>query len=273
MSSHLTTPGESAGFAFESMTGCDLSLPRDKFMPYHTVEEIIEHLDTAVERGDLSEARWLPGRLVQAVINDKIERPSLFHVEEVEHATGMAIGFYAGTLSIGGLRDYFATLGQDDDFMYSYVKKMNDSATREGTEPRNCEATANLIMQRADREPDVLAIPLAGGGVVAGIQTLLYYRAVSGSADSVVYPVRFSHYKSGDPLPHVTQAETEHLRSLVGDGLRPVIINEDTAKGTSLRIARQFFGDMFGRNVEAVYCHDVTRGFGSSSPTAGIVRY
>jgi hypothetical protein len=144
-----------------------------------------------------------------------------------------------------------------------------DSATEAGTRPESCKAAAELIAASSD---DILLVPLGGGGIVAGIQTFLYYRDMTHSDKSVLYPIRFSRNKSKDTVPQVSPAEEEYLKEAVGRGLKPVVLDEDTAFGYTLRNAKDHFSSMFSSRVEAFYCHRIGAGlFGPSS--AGQVYY
>jgi hypothetical protein len=262
-----------SGFGFEALVDQrDLPPPnpyRYERDPAHTVATMAGHLQEALHSGDMDHTRWLPGRLVAAALADKIARPEAEgHLSRVRTLTDMALKFYEGTLTAEECEGVVDSFAGDAAFMQTAVRCVTDTATEAGTIPRNCRAAANVIAG-LHPDSDVLLIPLATGGVVAGMQTHLYHRRLTGSQDSALYPVRFSKHKAGDEEPQLTNEERELLLSSAEDGLRPVVLDEDVGSGQTLRAATEYFRKAFGTRVDAVFCYDVTRLDKYERPTAG----
>jgi hypoxanthine-guanine phosphoribosyltransferase len=106
-------------------------------------------------------------------------------------------------------------------------------------DPIHSRETAK-ILSNVYRGSEILMIAMANGAVGPGMDVLFRYQSLTGSTESVFYPVRFSVYKSGDEFPYITSEEQAMLEEL-GDRREILIFDEDINSGQTIVTARDFF--------------------------------
>jgi hypothetical protein len=131
------------------------------------------------------------------------------------------------------------TIGED--LLKANLTRRDDILTWEATNPYLSKNTAEKLAER-QKGADILFIPLAHGGVPAGMDTFLFYRDATETTNSLLYPVRFSLHKLKDRAPRITREEKNLLREK-SEGRRVVIFDDDTQNyiGSTISRAMGFF--------------------------------
>lgn len=181
-------------------------------------------------------------RIVRVAINHKIANESPESIAQVIRAIDFALRIYRGEVSSTQVRTY--RINTPERLLKEPAIQKQDNVTWFACTPEKSRETA-LRIADANQGADILMIALAHGGIIAGMDVYLRYCEITKSSGSTIYGVRFSTQKSKDVVPQISELELEILKRV--SRLRaPIIFDEDSASGATMREARKFFAQELG---------------------------
>lgn len=190
-------------------------------------------------------------RIIRGVLDGKIKQNSGNSVVDVVNAaTEAALSVYSNPGShVERLDNLVNTLERtgNSHLLYAPVVQGVDSVTLKAAQGHLSEESAHYFKE-ALGGGDALFLLVGHGGIMAGMDTFLKYKAATGSENSIAYPVRFSRDKMKDKTPQLDRDEIEYLRK-VAEEKDVVVFDEDSYTGGTLRL--------FGNYLEKEICfHD-----------------
>ena len=214
---------------------------------------VLSGLKGLLDNPDTEESKikrvFLPPRLVWAAANYKIRMGMPESEKFMLEAIKLAMAFYEGSATTSSV-DKFTDRVENEipDFQDQEVSQVEDSVTWWGSSPHYSDRTARKMLHKCGYG-DVLLIALGQGGVAAGMDVFLRYRALSFTRNSVFYTARLSMHKVHDEAPQLEDSEIDFLKE-AAKGKNIVLFDEDTSSGETMRKAVEFFGTKFeGRRV------------------------
>lgn len=130
--------------------------------------------------------------------------------------------FYANYMNLLDV----SVMGEIDDFSWKC------------SSPENSEKSVKELIHFFDGG-DILFLPIAHGGIIAGMYTFLRYQEKSNHSNSLFYPIRLSIDKKSDNKPQLTREEENYLREIKGKR-SIVVFDEDVVDGTTTDIFGTF---------------------------------
>jgi len=192
-----------------------------------------------------------PPRVIRAIIDYKIEHPETEGRIEpyVMKAVDFALSVYRNHKNTEKLFDECNGLlkALQKDFLdlanNSAVRQTWDSETWDATHPDSSKVTASKLEEML-KGTEVLFIPMAHGGVPAGLDVFLRY-CDGKLGKSVFYPVRFSRGKHNDFSPRISNEELRYLTTEASNR-KVVVFDEDSYSNNTLwRVVDLFFNQTF----------------------------
>lgn len=223
-------------FAFE-----DVSMESRRITPWQgTASEVLDSMAQPVN-GEYGAAWlganfWHPSRVARAVIDYATGDD---RVELVTQATQFAVRAYAGELTKSDITTMDAAVASRDIDRRD-VTQLADDTTWRATAWGFSRDSARRLTTQTNGE-SIFMVPICHGGLVAGIQTGLFY-ARECQADVGMFPVRYSRSteKHNDLEPQLDDASLEHIAARSAD--QPIVVFDEDAFG----------GHSVGRVVDAL---------------------
>jgi hypothetical protein len=98
-------------------------------------------------------------------------------------------------------------------------------------------------------------VPLAHGGVSAGIDVFMRYNQLSHSESSIIYPVRFSIHKLSDKTPILREVEKEYIKDMAKTHT-VILFDEDSGMNAkTINGALKYFTRILGTDAYAAINH------------------
>ncbi|MBN2141911.1 hypothetical protein JW711_01145 [Candidatus Woesearchaeota archaeon] len=201
-----------------------------------------------------------PPRVIRGLIDYKIQNPQAKGIESlIVKADEMCQKIYRqdeeASTALLELRRTIAKA--HPGVLKQTIKQIADEITWEATRPKRNLRTAEYLHKEVTGGEDMLFIPLAHGGISAGIQVFNHYQDLTGR-ESTIYPVRFSMRKYGDNEPQVNEVEKELLRMAKDKHQITILFDEDIVTGLTAKRAKSFFSELLGYNVSGSQIELVT---------------
>ena len=119
--------------------------------------------------------------------------------------------------------------------------------------PKYTKKNSKLLSQMLNNQ-DILLLPLAFGGLLAGIDTFLQYtiNECKNNTNSKIYPVKYSIHKGYDNKPNLSELECNKLKNF-SKGRKVVIFDEDSNSGRTLDLAKKYFSETLELDDILVY--------------------
>ena len=197
----------------------------------------------SMSREQLYALAFSSSRIIRAVINNKIENPSLEADCLLREALNLGLEIYKGEFEdlIPNFRSRIIAFGQENILNFP-VKQKVDGTSWYATDPRRSMKTAGKLIGKFYWD-SILFIALAHGGVAAGMDVFLRYCDIARN-NSLFYVVRFSKHKSRDLIPQLSAGEREYLIDSAKER-KIVFFDEDESSGETFTGTISYFRDLF----------------------------
>jgi hypothetical protein len=216
-----------------------------RFMVYNgtlqsVIDELSEELEDDANLDPVIRVMHAP-RIVRSVIDGTRGGRSEDGLPLVQHAMEIVKGVYkrdASPTDLENLKTEMVEKSMEDIFTNPLTQQL-DGISWEAMDPEKSAYSAELLSDKFQGK-DLLFIPLAHGGIGAGLDILLRYEEKTRSLNSVIYPIRFSSYKHNDKYPQVLYTEMDFLEEAAHER-EVVVFDEDISTGRTLASAKRFF--------------------------------
>lgn len=227
-----------------------------EYQPYTgTVKGVFEELKEAMQQATTQEhfARIAlhPARIIRAVLNHKMAHQDSNVEVALAQAVMVALDIYKNNPDALQHVDELYKSPFIQDMLDEEVEEPSDPTTWYATEPGKSMHTAERLVDKT-QGGEILFIPMAHGGIAAGLDVFARYTTTTGSEGSVFYPVKFSVHKSGDQQPQVSDDDRRFLQANVALGKKIVIFDEDISSGATTEQAQEYFSKLFGIPKELI---------------------